>query len=118
MYVSLSGIEEPGRYLDDQIVKHLEEVHALLENQAGMSTREAIERVLGTFTEAVPPAIALSIDQRLTTLEAGQARLEELVMEMVGYMRDAQKRRAGQTQHIQEDALSLAGQRNLEHQVG
>lgn len=118
LYASLAGIEEPRRYLNDQIQDHMRKVNELLKNQTGMSTREAIQRVLGQFTEALPPAIALSIDQRLTSLEEGQGRLEDMVTELVWHIREAQERRAAQAQQTQEDALSLTEERALEHQDG
>lgn len=117
LYVGLAGIGEPGRYLDDKIVRDMEEVHKLLQDEPAMSTREAVQRVLGQFIEAVPPAIALSIDQRLTALEEGQGRLDAMVTEMLTYMRQTRERRAAQVPQVQEDIHSLTGDRVLPHQA-
>ena len=55
----------------------MQRAHELKVEQPGMPFREALERVLGQYTEPVPPASVIELMGRLETLDQALARVEQ-----------------------------------------
>ncbi|MBB5235528.1 hypothetical protein [Deinococcus budaensis] len=101
-YCAMQGMERPLR-LDEQVVGHMREVHRLLSGGTAQNTQEAVQMVLGTYVESVPPAIALDIVQRLEALENGQRLLMEQMTRMADYWEELRNRRSAAVAQRQGD---------------
>ncbi|QLG12180.1 hypothetical protein HLB42_16370 [Deinococcus sp. D7000] len=75
-YSGLTGRTIETR-LDSQTVTDMQRARELALEQPGMKFREALERVLGQYTEPVPPASVVALMGRLETLDAALARLKD-----------------------------------------
>ncbi|MBB5364853.1 hypothetical protein [Deinococcus humi] len=75
-YSDLTGQTIETR-LDSQTVTDMQSARALALAQPGMAFREALERVLGTYTAPVPPASVVELMGRLETLDTALARVED-----------------------------------------
>lgn len=80
-YSSLTGQPLETR-LDEQTVSDMQRARELTREQPGMTFREALERVLGQYTEPVPAASVLQLLDRLDKLDNTLARAEERQSEL------------------------------------
>lgn len=65
------------RRLDAFTVATMQRAHALVQERPGMPFREALERVLGQYTEPVPPESVRELMGRLDALDQALTRLED-----------------------------------------
>ncbi|GGL93166.1 hypothetical protein GCM10010840_34000 [Deinococcus aerolatus] len=75
-YSGLTGRPIETR-LDSQTVADMQRARELTQEQPGMPFREALKRVLGQYTEPVPPASVIELMGRLDTLDQALARVEQ-----------------------------------------
>lgn len=76
IYSGLTGRPIETR-LDSQTVADMQRARELTQEQPGMKFREALERVLGQYTEPLPPASVRELMDRLETLDQALARVEQ-----------------------------------------
>ncbi|MFK7602087.1 hypothetical protein ACI3L1_07720 [Deinococcus sp. SM5_A1] len=88
--------QERSRLLDTKTVGHMREVHRLLQSRTASTTREAVRRVLGQWSDTLPAEEAHELVQRVAVVEATLGRIEQLVTEMhaIVQTRDRQRSRA------------------------
>lgn len=65
-----------GRRLDAQTISDMLRARALTQERPSMAFREALERTLGQYTEAIPPASVTQLMGQLDRLEAHQRELQ------------------------------------------
>ncbi|MFW8627639.1 hypothetical protein [Deinococcus sp. ME38] len=94
-YFAAAG-KSDERHLSSETVKDLREAAALVESNAARTWREAIDRVLGQYTEPVPSESAREIIQRLDQLETSVTKISEQVTWIAGYLRERADRQGAQ----------------------
>lgn len=90
-YLAAAG-KTDERYLDDETVGHLRAAHQLVTSHAARTWGEAVDRVLGNYTEPVPAKSAQDIVQRLDRLEASLTKVGEEVAWIATYLRERSER--------------------------
>ncbi|MVN88756.1 hypothetical protein GO986_18620 [Deinococcus sp. HMF7620] len=100
------------RHLSTETVRDLREASALLDSNAAKTWKEAISRVLGNYTEPVPPESVRHIVQRLDHLESRLTKVAEEVSWIAKYLRERADRQgaskgAGQAAAVQQPELQL-----------
>ncbi|MBB6016919.1 hypothetical protein ACFP9V_03980 [Deinococcus radiopugnans] len=82
-------LDESGRsrntspYLDDLTIKHIREANDLKEAGEAKTFRVAVQKIVGSYTEPVPPESVKQIERRLDAIEQSQAGLHGKLNEML-----------------------------------
>lgn len=66
--------KERTRLLDGQVVGHMRHAHELLETGQSRTFKTAVQMILGTYVEAVPPESVRLLESRLAQIENVQAQ--------------------------------------------
>lgn len=88
--------EEKPRHLDKRAVGDMQQAHELLAAKKARSFNEALQMVVGTFVEPLPPESVRLIESRLVQLEHVQAEMLKKVDLILQYMEASLARRAAQ----------------------
>lgn len=81
--------QERKRYLSEQTVSVVRQAHRLYEDGDAKSFKTALQMVIGTYSEPVPPESARLIEQRLSQLEDMQEQTLQKVDRVLRYLETA-----------------------------
>lgn len=92
VYRSEAGLERHDT-LDEQMIRHLTEIHQLLGAHAAMTVREATLRVLGQWAEPVAAQEAHLLRQHLQDLQGRLSEVERMLADVHGIVTSREQRR-------------------------
>jgi hypothetical protein len=82
--------QEKTRILSEQAANHLRSAHELLTTSRSHNFKTAVQMVIGTFTEPVPPESVRLLERRLENLETMQAQTLETVKRILEHVEKQQ----------------------------
>ena len=93
VYFSERGVDRP-RLLDEQAVREVRQAYQICAAGQAKTFRQAVQLVLGTHIEAVPPESVRNLERRLERIEQVQAETLDKVSQMLERMEAIVARRA------------------------
>lgn len=110
------------RLLDGQTAEHMREVHQLLQAQVATTTREAVQRALGTWKGPLSAGEAHQLFGRIEQLEASLQQINGLVVEVHGIVTARQQQRELRTElrgvsEVELESLEHGKKQSISDQV-
>jgi hypothetical protein len=87
VYTAEKGIERT-RILDQKTITDMQQVHQMLKNHVAPTVKIAVQKVLGTHSEAIPPDSVVKLFSLLHAMETKQEAISRLVEQIAATLQE------------------------------